>query len=508
MPVKMHWRVKEKLKDRDWTLSHLYRIVDKNKKSIPFRPNWMQRELFACQGKRIISLKARQLGSTTGWCIYFLNKALFQSNQSLGILSYNQDAARDILGNIIGHGIETLPPAIKAMPQCQIVKKSAREIAFANGSSIKVDTTLRGGTLSGLLVTELGKICARYPDKAKEIKTGSVQTVPDNGLLVIESTAEGATGYFHDLCMGAYNRPPETPLDFHFFFFPWYRHPDYVEALPPTKAFPQIMVDYFEELEAEHEIGLYPAQKAWYTRKFLELGEEVKQEYPSTPNEAFMVSNEGYWYLLEMANARASGQIGRVPYNPMLEVHTAWDIGYNDPAAIWFFQILRNGNVHFIDYYESNRAKLEHFVKEIKSREYNYGIHWLPHDADKHEFGTGMSIHHQAMQMGLKNAITLRRYNPSKSSLVQEIQRARNVLARSYFNGQKCARGIECLQNYRKKWNQAMGMYSSEAVHDWASHGSDAFRYACQAVEFGAEEQEDALTQEKAKVRRAMRSRV
>lgn len=221
--------VREKLSSQEWTMNNLYRVVDKQGNDVPFRMNWAQQEMFYNMHNRNIILKARQLGSTTFWCLYFLNKALFSPNKHLGIISYNLTSAHDIFGKIIKHALKTLPEKIKALPQCQVVADSAREISFANGSSIRVDTSMRSGTLSALLITEFGKICSRYPQKATEIMTGSINTVPRDSLCVIESTAEGAAGPFFEMSQEAQKIKQHelNPLEWKHFFFPWWKHPEY-----------------------------------------------------------------------------------------------------------------------------------------------------------------------------------------------------------------------------------------------------------------------------------------
>jgi hypothetical protein len=229
MTVTIRPTIKKHLEDPKWTLNNLYRIVDKSGNDVPFKMNSFQERLFDNQHNRNIVLKARQLGSTTFWCLYFLNKALFSPNKKLGIISYNLSSAHDIFAKVIKHALKTLPEKIKELPQCKVVADSAREIAFANGSSIRVDTTMRSGTLSGLLITEFGKICARYPMKAEEILTGSINTVPRDALCVIESTAEGASGPFFEMCTEAMNNKNEilNPMEWKFFFEPWWRNKEY-----------------------------------------------------------------------------------------------------------------------------------------------------------------------------------------------------------------------------------------------------------------------------------------
>lgn len=500
--------LRARLSNPVWTLTHLYRIIDKQKKSIPFCPNAMQAKLFSCKAKRLVTLKARQLGSTTGWCIYMLDKALWNPNQSIGIISYSQDAARDILGNIIGHALDTLPERIKRLPHIQVKKRSAREIVFANGSSIKVDTTMRGGTLSHLLVTEYGKICARYPDKAREIQLGSMETVPANGLLVIESTAEGAAGHFYDLCKQGQERKPDSPCDWQFFFFPWWMEPGYRADPVPPDGFPQSLKTYFETLATVHDIKLTLEQRAWYFGKYVALGDLCKQEYPSTPSESFLVSSEAYWYLADIAAIKAKGQVTVVPYQPSVPVHTVWDIGYGDNTAIWFFQVLPSGAVHIVDYYEANREGLDHYVNMLRSKKYVYGKHYFPHDAKAHDFGTGLSTLQQAHALGLE-ATVLDRYNPTRGSFMIEVQRARQVLQRCWFDRDRCERGILCLENYRRKWNAQIGGYTMEPLHDEYSHCADAFRYLCQAVELGSRSATPArMDEERQKLRRLARSRI
>ena len=66
-----------------------------------------------------------------------------------------------------------------------------RELSFSNGSRIAVGTSFRSGTLQFLHISEFGKICAKYPEKAREIVTGAIEALSIDGKLFIESTAEG-----------------------------------------------------------------------------------------------------------------------------------------------------------------------------------------------------------------------------------------------------------------------------------------------------------------------------
>ena len=88
---------------------------------------------------------------------------------------------------------------------------------------------MRGETLSGLLVSEFGKICARWPAKADEVMSGSLQTLSANAQVVMESTAEGADSYFYEMCQQAMSRGNEnlSPLEFKLHFYPWWSELSY-----------------------------------------------------------------------------------------------------------------------------------------------------------------------------------------------------------------------------------------------------------------------------------------
>lgn len=273
---------------------------------------------------------------------------------------------------------------------------------------------------------------------------------------------------------------------------------------------PKYLTDYFTSLEKEHGISLTLPQKRWYTMKYKELGEEIRQEYPSTAEESFMGSSDGFWYLRELNMSREQGRITTVPFQPQCVVQTAWDLGYRDKTAIWFFQHLPSGAIHVIDYYENSGEGLAFYYSYLRTLPYykSITVHHMPHDAAAHEKGSGLSLEQQAKELGLDVNI-LRRYNNANSTLIMEIQRCREVIARCFFDEEKCAVGIKCLENYRKKWNESMACYTDSPVHDWASHGSDSFRYMCQAIETMARTPDKkALEEERKKIRNARRQMI
>jgi hypothetical protein len=174
----------------------------------------------------------------------------------------------------------------------------AGELRFNNGSSISVSTSYRGGTLRSLHVSEYGKICAKFPEKAREIKSGAFNAVPLDGEITVESTAEGMNGDFYEMCdkSQALDSSNLTPLDFKMHFFAWFESEEY-RLNPVGIEVPSELKTYFELLKINHGIELDDWQKAWYVKKSEEQNDDMKQEYPSYPEEAFRASGRPVFNL-------------------------------------------------------------------------------------------------------------------------------------------------------------------------------------------------------------------
>jgi hypothetical protein len=176
-----------------------------------------------------IVLKCRQIGMTTLFCIDGLDSVLWNDNFQAGIVAQTLDDASNIFKDKLKFAFDNLHPAIRAL--FRLVGDSAKEMAFSHGSAIRVGTSLRSSTLQFLHISEFGKICAKDPEKAREIITGSLNTVHIGQRIIIESTAEGREGRFFDMCQEAEalqkSGKPLGSLDFRFRFFPWWRHDAY-----------------------------------------------------------------------------------------------------------------------------------------------------------------------------------------------------------------------------------------------------------------------------------------
>lgn len=466
--------IKKTLADQAWRLNHLYTITNKDGKAIPFKMNWAQEQFFDEIHSNNIILKARQLGFSTFINLLQLDTTLFVPNTACGVIAHNDDAAKELFSRNIKFPYEHLQDGAKAMGGVPTTD-SAHQFKFSNGSSIRVATSMRSGTLQILHVSEFGKVCAKFPERAREIVTGSIETVGKGNIVIIESTAEGNDGYFFDYVQGARsivasNRKP-TNTEYRFFFFPWWKEPTYEQNDPEIISKP--LADYFAKVESEISKKLTEGQRFWYAGKRRKLGTDCYREYPSTPDEAFLVSLEGTYYTSQLTEARQSGRVGYFPPNPRVPINTFWDIGISDYTSIWFHQQI--GERHrFFHYLEECGEPLQHYVNAVldyRSKGYVIGDHYMPWDAALRDKKDLTSYSKLAEDLGLRPVRIVQTNN-----LLVGIQETRSMLALAEFDETGCELGLKRLAAYRKDWNERTQSYMDRPLHDESSHGADALR--------------------------------
>lgn len=302
--------IKAHLSDVWWRLNNLYKIVNEDGELVTFRMRPAQRELFKNMHYRNIILKARQLGFSTGIDIYLLDQALFNKNLSCGIIAQDLPAAGEIFSTKISVPFDNLPVWLRATFQINTRREGANggHIEFAHGSKIRVSTSFRSGTVQRLHISEHGKICAKYPAKAKEVRTGTLNAIKDGCIVFIESTAEGVGGDFHTMSTRAMDlgqlNLPLTSQDYKFHFFAWWQDPKYQAPVPDGGLrLSKYHQEYFTAVEQAMGITLLDEQKQWYIRKEIEQQEEMKQEFPSTPSEAFLTSGRRVFAAINVMKA-------------------------------------------------------------------------------------------------------------------------------------------------------------------------------------------------------------
>lgn len=492
-------RLKRLLSDRWWRLNNLYWIRDKWGKKVRFSPNSVQQRLDDELHYLNIVLKSRQHGVTTWVCIRALDAILFQPNFAAGIVAHTAGDAAKFFRHKVLYAYDNLPEFIRrARP---VVRRDMKDgvLELANGSSIEVSVSHRGGTLQLLHVSEYGPMCAMFPQRAEEVASGALNTVAIGNIAIIESTAYGAYGDFFERCklaqelerMVRAGTASLTELDWKFHFFGWFddpmstMNPDGVPVMPEMET-------YFDGLEEQLDIALTSGQRAWYVKKAVEQRDHMRREFPSTPKEAFESSTDGAYYGQHMQQAEAEGRIGQFPHRPGVPVHTFWDIGRRDATAIWFMQ--ENGAWYdFIAYYEASGEQSAHFARKLQEfqvqRGYVYGKHYMPHDIEVTEW-VGMGDNRTRKEIlesgGVKPIQVVSRINNE----LEGIDMVRRTFYRCRFDEVLCGPpvaggpqrgGLDALRQFRKEWNEQTETFRDAPRKDWTNHGADAFRQMAQA---------------------------
>lgn len=220
---------------------------------------------------------------------------------------------------------------------------------------------------------------------------------------------------------------------------------------------------YYSCLKAS-ETGLLPESELADARKTMSENQYM-QEYECSFDAAVI----GAVYAKELLQARGAVRITSVPYDATKLVNTAWDIGYGDATAIWFYQLVGD-EIRVIDYYEDELESAAFYAGKLKSKEYAYDTAYLPHDASNGQSATGHSFADVLRGMGFKAVVGAR------LGLEEGINSTRLIFPRCRFDEIRCRSGLDALQNYRWDYNVRMGELKPTPVHNWASHGADAFR--------------------------------
>lgn len=502
------------LGSRAWRLQNLYTIRNSDGVLEPFAPNLAQRQFYNTRWYCNHILKARKLGFSTFIEILYVDDLIFSaSGLTAGIIDYTIEDAESKLGMLrlawdeldnaelhpatarIGEIIKTAIP----------LSGSTRKLQFGNGSSAKCSTSLRGSTPQRLHVSELGKTAIWAPIKAREIVNGAFNSMTPGNVRNIETTHEGGkVGENYRLMNQCMKLDPAklTSIQSKFHFFPWYQDPRYLLPSAGHKLRKET-VEYFERLRRDHSIICTPDQMLWYDHKQLEQGHGMKKEFPTTPGEAFEALFEGAIYGTEMANLRAAGRIPAQGFGAEASypVFTFSDIGLSDYYSDWLIQPV--GRWHLVlDWFEAEGLPGSRVTNHWLEWERKWGRpiarHFLPHDAETRDRGTGKSYVTEIRDAGRENVTVV----PRTPDLWLGIGYVRDVLPHCWFHGPNCdtsrnrdgslhesddtqedfPSGVACLEGYSKDIGPAAGMRLREMPkHDLFSHSCDAFRTFAEA---------------------------
>ena len=196
--------------------------------------------------------------------------------------------------------------------------------------------------------------------------------------------------------------------------------------------------------------------------------DQYEQEFECSFEAAIL----GAYYGKELKILEESGRIAKVAYDRSLPVFTAWDLGYHDDTAIFFYQVTHS-EIHVIDYYSGSGLAIEDYAQAVTGKGYKYERHYLPHDARAKTLASGGKsvIEQLANHLGISKLAIV----PSLS--VQDgIQAARVMLPRVWFDKDNCESAVELLKQYQREWDEDKKAFRDKPRHDNTSHCADAFR--------------------------------
>jgi hypothetical protein len=386
-------------------MSFFYKIKDKNKKLIFFKRNKLQRDFKKRHTNRNIILKSRQLGFTTDECIDSLDDVLFEQNFDALIIAHEKEEALKIFDNKVNLAWINFNEELKNAYAVEADRANTLKFGHGEGiySSISVASSGRSQTYHRVHISEFPKICAKYPKKAEEIISGTIPAVPLEGRVDIEGTAEGEIGEFHDMFWDAWNRQGgknfdpaimrKQPMEYAAFFYNWQWDEEEINQIREPLEVPAEFLEY----QQKHDLS--EIEITYYYQKFLALGKNwsrLKQQYPTTPTEAFRSSGErlfdsdkvlacekeypsrekvGDWIWLAEFDNRHRYALG---------ADVAEGVGRDSCAAsIWDFD-----ENEIVAIYFSNKIDPVNFAYELRTGGNRYGTCLIGPEANNHGHAT------------------------------------------------------------------------------------------------------------------------
>ena len=474
--------------DKLWRLCQLYRIKEAGTgKVVPFVPRKEQMAIFEAllSGvRKIIILKARRLGMSTAIDVYAADEGAFNAGVQVSIVDQTQDDASKKLSGIVRVALDSLPVPLRGRFRYVRSNDSAIELSSSGedtASAIYAGKNARGGTNQILHVSEWGVIQADDPRRSEEILTGALPSA-EHGVTIVETTWKGGRGgHLWQIVKEAMERPRELRglNDWHLFFFPWWTDPTYSELDEMPNGHPPFIEPEVEKYldEKEREIGrkFTVGQRCWYARRRRTLGIFIYREFPTTMDECFRAPVEGAVYADLIDKLRAKGAITSFAVDGSALVHTFWDLGSPMNTVTWYVQVVGR-EIRVIDCDMDLDLTPVQRVSRMLAKGYDYGYHYLPHDAAATE-RSGRTFQTELAAAGLKAT----RIVPRTADIWVGINSLREIFPRMSFRLPACERGVEALSNYHTVRENGAGFSEDIPVHDWSSHAADALRIFAEA---------------------------
>jgi len=206
-----------------------------------------------------------------------------------------------------------------------------------------------------------------------------------------------------------------------------------------------------------------------------EMGDDkYNQEFECSFNAAV----EGSYYGKLLNDLEEEGRMCEITRDDLCKSFVAWDLGMGDSTALWICQVTGQ-ETRLLDYVENHGQGLDWYVNWLKENNWHKAEQLLPHDVEVRELGTGKSRLEVLREAGLDVRVLPR------LSVDDGIQAVRRMIPKCWFNMPKVKQGLDCLRNYRREYDEKRNIFYDKPLHDWASHGSDSFRYLALGMESG-----------------------
>jgi len=500
------------LNDPWWRICNIYTIEDEKGQLRAFKPNHCQRLFYFAIHWLNYVLKSRQLGFSTFIAIFILDRLLFESNKSAGVIDCTIDDAKKKLRKMrvayehldnkelhpdtwhLGAVIKLKSTMTKGMDS-----EFPEVLVWSNSSMIYAGTSHRGSTLQYVWVSELGKIAHKSDDKANEILEGAFEAMHEGAIGFVETTHEGGrAGVAYNLCTRAMNETAQALADgvklirlqWKFHFFGFWQDPknnisdeDTANLNVDSKLFP-----YFDKLRNDHGISLTTNQKAWYQLKWKGRESSVLKEHPATPEDAFQASVEGSIYGESITTARAGGRIRNFPVEPRVPVYTFWDLGRRDFCVILFIQFVGT-DIRIVDGLQDQHKGADYYAKYCQRWERDNDIilagNIIPHDGDYKNIARNESVKQVLESCGLRDVIVVpvRRHriwdsiDHVRSMMHRMVFHADNLDKRPMIGTKEGPSIMSCFEAYHVPQNSN----GADPVHDESSHACSALTTLAEA---------------------------
>ena len=491
-----------------WRLNHLYQIIDKSGKKILLKLNKAQHMLHAeLQGHaRQIALKSRQQGISTYSDTTFFDDAITLPNLNVGLTSQGNEESSKLLDRTKLKWDE-LPEFLKQYLGIKRKKSNKLEFAFNNNSTIFIRQSFASTTLQRLWISEFGKIAESKPQIARELHVGTMQAIAAGHPIIIESTARGANRFKDVWDTASDYAGARAPKDFNPFFLSWVDDGDCSLELEQTISreaelefynieyeLSQLKDGYWCSCERSKELPdcrgancncfrLKNEQKWWWVQQYRELGEDIFQEYPAFPMQAFLSSQKGTYYMVDFNQKVAKNKrVVRGLYSSKYSVRVIVDLGLNDDMVFLYYQEFSDEQgqyrLNIVHEDVNNELALSHYMENVKRKQHEgWKIERItfPHDASKRDFELN-SVIDLARKLNQSLGLFVSIDQLTVDSLLGGIQAVKHAL--NFISVEDaCTNTLLAFRNYKKTYDEGLGVFKDRPVHDKFSHCADAIRY-------------------------------